>query len=249
MAYDEHRAQRDGGEKHNMPTSVNQTYSGTLVAAWTDVTTRLLSFFPNLIAAIAVFLVGWIVAGWARAIIIKILDSLRLSNLIKDTGIQQFLKKADITVRIEETIGAIIKWLIILVFFIASVNILGLSTVSQVLESILGYIPNVISAALILTIGVLISGVVESLVKGAVGSVDVKAGRLLGKIASYTIVVFTALAAISELKIAQAFINTIFTGVIAMLALGFGLALGLGAKDLVSRFLTDWYERFRKDIE
>lgn len=232
-----------------MPTNVNPTYSGALVSAWTDVTTRLLGFFPNLIAALVVFLVGWIVAGWARTITIKILETLRLSSLIKDTVVQHFLKKADITAKIEETIGSVVKWLIILVFFIAAVNILGLSTVSQVLESILGYIPNVISAALILTIGVLISGFVESLVKGAIGSVDVKAGRLFGKIASYTIVVFASLAAISELRIAQAFINTIFTGFIAMLALGFGLAIGLGAKDLVSRVLNDWYEHFRKDIE
>ena len=232
-----------------MPTNVNPTYSGALVSAWTDVKTRILAFFPNLVAAIVVFLLGWIVAGWARTLTIKILDALRLSNLLKDTGIQEFLKKADLTTKIEEAIGAVVRWLIILVFFIASVNILGLTTVSQVLESILGYIPNVISAALILTIGVIISGFVESLVKGAVRSIDVKAGRLLGKIASYTIVVFASLAAISELKIAQAFINTIFTGVIAMLALGLGLAIGLGAKDLVSRILNDWYERFRKDIE
>jgi len=232
-----------------MSPNAGLNYSSALVGAWTDVTTRLLAFFPNLIAALVVFLVGWIVAGWLRTITIKILETLRLSSLLQDTGVQHFLKKADITDKIEEAIGSIVKWLIILVFFIAAVNILGLSTVSQVLESILGYIPNVISAALILTIGVLISGFVESLVKGAIGSVDIKTGRLFGKIASYTIVVFASLAAISELRIAQAFINTIFTGFIAMLALGFGLAIGLGAKDLVSRVLNDWYERFRKDIE
>ena len=117
------------------------------------------------------------------------------------------------------------------------------------LESILAYIPNVISAALILTIGVLLAGVVEKLVKGAVGTIDVKSGRLFGKIASYTLVVFATLAAISELQIARASINTIFTGFIAMLAIGFGLALGLGAKDLVARVLNDWYEKFRKEIE
>lgn len=232
-----------------MPTNTDSNYSGALISAWNDVTVRLFAFLPNLIAAIAVFIIGWIVAGWLKSLTIKILEALRLSNLLKGTGIQKFLKKADVTTKVEDVIGEIIKWLIILVFFIASVNILGLTTVSLVLESILGYIPNVISAALILTIGVLISGFVESLVKGAVGSVDLKAGRLFGKIASYTIVVFATLAAIAELKIAQAFINTIFTGFIAMLAIGLGLALGLGSKDLVARALNDWYEKFREEIK
>lgn len=231
-------------------SSVGKTvYSDVLFRAWNDVTNQLFSFLPNLIAAFAVFAIGWILSSWVKTLTIKLLEAIRLSNLLKGTGVQKFLKKADVTTKIEEAIGSTVKWLIILVFFIASVNILGLTTVSLVLESILGYIPNVISAALILTIGVLVAGFVEKLVKGAVGSIDVKSGRLFGKVASYTIVVFASLAAISELRIAQAFINTIFTGVIAMLAIGFGLALGLGAKDLIARVLNDWYERFREDIQ
>lgn len=232
-----------------MPTNGQTQYSQALIKAWADVTTSLLSFLPNLIAAVAVFVIGWIIAGWARALTIKILDTLRLSSLLKGTGIRKFLKNAEMTTKVEEAVGAVVKWVIVLVFFIASMNILGLTAVSVVLESILGYVPNVISAALILTIGVLIAGFVESLVKGAIASFDVKTGRLFGKVASYTIVVFSALAAISELKIAQAFINTLFTGFIAMLAIGFGLAIGLGAKDLVSRILSEWYDSLRREIE
>lgn len=232
-----------------MPTNGTVNYGDALISAWRNVMLSILAFLPNLIAAIAVFVIGWIVAGWLKILTIRVLEAIRLSSLLKGTGVRKFLKKADVTTKVEEAIGAIVKWLIILVFFIASINILGLTTVSLVLESILGYIPNVISAALILTIGVLISGFVESMVKGAVGSVDVKTGRLFGKIASYTIVVFATLAAISELRIAQVFINTIFTGFIAMLAIGFGLAIGLGAKDLIARALTEWYEGFRREIE
>lgn len=232
-----------------MPIESNTNFSTALVNAWNDVMLQLSVFLPSLIAAVGVFLIGWIVAGWLRSFTIRLLEAVRLSTLLKGTGVQQFLRKAELTDQVEEVIGAIVRWLIVLVFFIAAVNILGLTTVSQVLESILAYVPNVISAALILTVGVLISGAVESLVKGAVGSIDVKAGRVFGKVASYTIVVFASLAAIAELKIAQAFINTLFTGFVAMMAIGLGLAIGLGAKDLVARVLNQWYEQFRKDIE
>lgn len=232
-----------------MPIESNTNFSTALVNAWNDVMLQLSVFLPSLIAAVGVFLIGWIVAGWLRSFTIRLLEAVRLSTLLKGTGVQQFLRKAELTDQVEEVIGAIVRWLIVLVFFIAAVNILGLPTVSQVLESILAYVPNVISAALILTVGVLISGAVESLVKGALGSIDVKAGRVFGKVASYTIVVFASLAAIAELKIAQAFINTLFTGFVAMMAIGLGLAIGLGAKDLVARVLNQWYEQFRKDIE
>lgn len=230
-----------------MPVNGTTNFSNALVNAWTEVMAKLFGVLPNLIFAVAIFAIGWIVAEWIKTLTIKLLDTIRLSNLLKGTGIRKFLRKAEVTEKVEEVIGSIIKWLIVLIAFIASMDILGLSTVALVLESILGYIPKVISAAIILTIGVLVAGFVESLVKGAVGSVNVKTGRLFGKISSYTVVIFASLAAISELGIAQAFINTIFTGFIAMLAIGFGLAIGLGAKDLIARILNDWYESFHRD--
>jgi small-conductance mechanosensitive channel len=133
-----------------------------------------------------------------------------------------------------------------MVFFIASVNVLGLVTVSQFLNSILGYIPNVISACLVLTAGVLIGGWVESAVKGSLGVTSLATGRLMGKIAGYTVVIFTILAAISELGIAERFVSILFIGFVAMLSIGFGLAFGLGAKDIVAKILGEWYKNVTK---
>ncbi len=97
-----------------------------------------------------------------------------------------------------------------------------------------------------MTVGVLLAGLVESLIKGAVNQIDPKTGRLLSKVASYLVVIVTALAAINELGIAQSLINILFIGIITTLALGIGLAIGLGAKDLVSKMLMDWYGKGRK---
>ena len=77
---------------------------------------------------------------------------------------------------------------------------------------------------------------------------DIKLGRLSGRLASYLVVIFAVMAAINELGIAQSLINTLFMGLVAMLALGFGLAIGLGAKDLVSEILNNWYKDLKKEI-
>jgi len=230
-------------------------YSGSIgwqeafVDALSDTLTNVLSYIPTILASLIVFLIGIVVAKWARLLTIKLLKTLRLSNLIKKTGAEPFLKKAEIKLKIEEILGGIVKWLIILVFFIATVNLLGLSTVTLVLNSILAYIPRIISAILILAIGVLLAGIVEKLVKGAIAQVDVRTARSLAKIASYLVVIFATLAAINELQIAQTLVNTLFIGFVAMLALGFGLAIGLGAKDLVSEILGNWHETLKKDLK
>lgn len=231
----------------NFPTL--STWQDALLEAGTNLLTSLALFIPNLLGAIIVFFLGLLLGGWAKTIVVKLLSVLKLSKLFEGTGVSKFLTKAEVTAKVESVIGEAVRLLIVLIFFVASVNLLGLTTVTIVLNSILAYIPNVLAAILIITLGVLIAGVVEGLVKGSLGAIDIKTSRLLAKISSYVIVTFSVLAALSQLRIAQQFVNTLFTGFIAMLALGLGLSLGLGSKDLINQLLTDWYKNFKKDIK
>jgi len=230
-------------------------YSSAAVSNWQEavylaganILSQFFGFLPNLFGALLIFFFGLILAKWGRTLVVKVLGAVKLDKLIKKLGFAPFLNKADIKVKAEVFLGEVVRWLIIIVFFIASVNILGLTTVSSVLSGLLGYIPRIVSAVLILTIGVLLAGLIEGFIKGAVNQVHQKTSRLLSKVASYLVVIVSTLAAINELGIAQSLINTLFMGVIATLTLGVGLAIGLGAKDLVSKVLTDWYTDFKTE--
>lgn len=217
-----------------------------IVAAASGILSRFFGFIPVLIGALVVFLFGLVLGKWTKVLIVKVLSALKLDQVLRKAGLDSYLKKAEIRGRLEVFFGELVRWLIVLVFSVAAVNLLGLTTVSAVLNSLLAYIPNIISAVLVLTIGVLLAGLVESLIKGAVSQLDVRASRLLAKIASYLVVIVAALAAVNELGIAQSLINTLFIGVVATLSLGIGLAIGLGARDLVSKMLMDWYQAGKK---
>lgn len=220
-----------------------------LYAVWMNTLGSVFSLFPKFLGAILVATIGVVIGNWAKSVLVKSLQLLRFENLIKDSKFKAFLLKAEVTGKVEEVIGSILKWLIVLTFFIAATNILGLSTVSNVLGGVLSYVPNVVSAVIVMAIGVLLAGILEGVVKGALASVDLKTARLMGKIASYTVVTITTLAAFSELKIASSFINILFVGFVAMLALGFGLAIGLGAKDVIGAALSDWYKELKRDLK
>lgn len=220
-----------------------------LILATSNVMTTIITFIPTLVAALLVIVIGIVVARWAKWLVVKLLKVVKLSSVLKDSPIDKFLHKAEVTQKIEDLLGNLIRWIVLLVFFIAAINLLGLTTVSNFLSNILGYIPKVISAALILTVGTIVAGLVESLIKGSLSQISRPTGRLIGKIASYIVMVFTLMAAIAELGIASNLINTLFIGFVAMLALGFGLAFGLGAKDLVSRMLDDWYTNLKSELK
>lgn len=225
------------------------TWRTALFDAASNLLNSLALFIPNLLGAIILFLVGLLLARWLKTLIVKLLGGLNVSKLFKDTAVDKFLQKAELSTKVEQVLGETVRFLTILIFFVASVNLLGLNTVTLVLNSILAYLPNVFAAVFIIALGVIIAGVVERLVKGALGTVDVHISRLLAKLSSYIIVIFTVLAALSQLKIATTFVTTLFTGFVAMLALGFGLAIGLGSKDLVKDLLEDWYKNFQKQIK
>lgn len=220
-----------------------------LANVWGNTIGTTFAFFPNLLGAVIVAIAGIVIGNWVRTVLVHTLQMVRFENLIKDTKFKAFLVKAELTQKLEEVIGSVFKWLIVLTFFIAATNIVGLGAVSAVLAGVLSYIPNVLSAVIVLAIGVLLAGIVESLVKGALASVDLKTSRLMGKIASYTVITIATLAAFSELKIAESFINILFIGFVAMLALGFGLAIGLGAKEVIGQALSDWYKDLKKELK
>lgn len=176
----------------------------------------------------------------------QFLKLIKFDTLSKTSGIDKYLVKADIKFDLGELIATIFEWIVILVFFLAVVDILGLNVVSQVLTQVLGYIPNVLAAALIFAAGYMVAGLVDGLVRGALTSVDHDIAKPLGRLARWVILVIAIFAAIDQLKIAQGLIATFFQGLTYTVVLVVGLSVGLGAKDLIARILNDWYDKISK---
>lgn len=212
------------------------------------ITAQISIYVPRILGALLVLLIGSAVAKILKKIVVKVLEAIRLSSLVRGTPIEHFLTNAELGHKFEEVIGSIFYWLIMLVVLHTSVSILGLEPVSAVLARVLNYLPNVFSAILVLFFGVLLAGVVESVVKGSIKSIDGKSSRILGRVSSYLVMSITVLAAISELGIASEFIMILFIGFVAMLSLGVGLAVGLGGQDLVKKVLDKWYERTMNEV-
>lgn len=226
---------------------IPKSFQEASTLALTNILTQFSAFLPKLLAALIVLIVGAALARWIKQLVVKGLEMLRLSKGLDQTPVGAFLKNAEAG-KIENVIGTTVYWFFMLIILYSATALLGWGAVTVMLDKVLTYIPNIFSAIIILFLGILLSGVVESLVKGSIKSIDGKSARLLGKISSYLVVIIATMAAISELRIAQQFITTLFIGLVSMLALGFGLAFGLGSKDVVSKMMMEWYQKMKKDI-
>lgn len=218
----------------------------SVLTAWGDLSVRFLSFLPIFLGAILVFVVGMLVADWVSKLIDRFLRNVRFANLARTAGVDAFLKRADIEYDTTGLISAMVKWFIILVFFVATVNILGLTAITTVLNEMLGYLPRVIAAVLIIAAGVFLANVTQGLVRGALATVDHLHARPLAKVARWLVIILAIMAAIGELQIAETLVQTFFQGLTWTITLAVGLGLGLGSKDLISRVLQDWYDKLNK---
>jgi hypothetical protein len=206
---------------------------------------RIVEFLPNFLAAIIVFIVGWFVAVWIKKLIVKILDALKLDRIFERSGWKEALEKAEIKVSVSDFFGEIIKWILVIVFLMASVEIVGLTQFSEFLGRILAWLPNLVVAVIIFIVAVVASDILGKIIKASAKKIGTGYVGIVEGIVKISIYVFAIFAILLQLGIARELVNAIIYGVIFALSLGFGLAFGLGGKDTVAKFIED----LRKKIE
>ncbi|MDQ1284590.1 MAG: hypothetical protein QG620_938 [Patescibacteria group bacterium] len=192
---------------------------------------RFINFFPTLLGAILIFTAGWIIAQALGKLAEKFMATLRVDKAAEKMGIGSHLSDVGISHGIASLFGGLVKWFLVLVFLMAATDILNLDQVTNFLNSIILYIPNVVVAVVILSAVFLIGNFVYSVVKGSTRAAGVMSATLLATIAKWAIVIFGFFAALIQLGIATSLVNTIFVGIVAMLSLAGGLAFGLGGRD------------------
>ncbi len=223
------------------------TWGDTLNTTFSDVTPSILTFGLHLLAAIIIFVAGWIVANFICDLIKKLFESIKVDNALRQAGLEEVLKKGDIKLNSGAFVGGIIKWFIIAIFFLSAVKIFGLTQVTDYLDNVVvNYLPHVIVTILILLISVIIGEAAQKIVAGMASNAHITSARLLGRLTKWAIIVFAVLNALVELNIAAALVQIVFIGVVVALSLAFGLAFGLGGRDVAARLLQRGVDDLRQ---
>ncbi len=203
------------------------------------------NFVPNLVIALIILVLGWLVGALFGRAIWQVFRSLRVDEALRRAGFESFLRRGGINLDSGAFIGGLVKWFIILVFLVAAFDILGLTQVNLFLQQVvIAYLPRVIVAALILLVGGVVGDVTERVVVTAAKTAEVRSAHFAGTISKWAVWIFAILVALSQLGIAAAFSQTLFTGIVIAISLALGLSFGLGGQDAAGRFI----ERLRGEM-
>jgi hypothetical protein len=204
-----------------------------------------LTFLPKFIGAIIVFIIGWFIALGVGKLIAKILQLVRLNQLFARSGWDEALEKAGLKADVAGFIGVICKWILVIVFLLAAVEILGFVQFASFLNNVISWLPNVIVAVAIFVVAVIVADILEKIVVAAVEKTKFGFANFAGVIVRWSIYVFAILAILLQLGIAPALIQMLFAGLVGMLAISAGLAFGLGGKELASDILDNLRKKLK----
>ncbi len=196
---------------------------------------KLGSYLPNLLGGLIILIIGLLIGGIVKHIIMSLLNFVKVENLFEKA---KLFKKAEVKVW-EEVLTEILKWTLIIVFLIPALDVWGLSRATIFLNQFLLYLPNVIVAVVIGFVGLLSANLGSDLVSHSVKSLGTNSANSLAVFTKWAVTFFTVLVVLNQLGVAQDLIRILFTGIVAMLALAGGLAFGLGGRDMAKEILEE----------
>jgi hypothetical protein len=193
------------------------------------------NFLPNFFLGLLILILGLVISEAVKKLFSTVLTFLRLENLLQKT---KLLSKNDTKLWIE-VLSELLKWTIVVLFLIPTLEVWGLSKATGVINQFLFYIPNVIVAVVISFVGIIASNLVADLVRHSISTMGADSANALAVFSKSVIVFFTVLIVLSQLGVAQDLIKILFTGIIAMLTIAGGLAFGLGGQTMAKEILEN----------
>jgi len=200
-------------------------------------------FVPRLGAAIGILLIGVVTARLFERGTAWLLHRIGFDRWMREGGVTEALERSGTTLDPSGVMGKLVFWSIMLLVIILGANALGVSAVSVLFGELLGYIPNVIAAVIVLVLGILLGEFMKDLVLASAGGLA--GAPTLARSAKAAVIVLATFMGLEQLDIAQDIVLVFFIAVVGAAALATGIAFGFGGRDVAAEIVRDWYARGR----
>jgi hypothetical protein len=225
-----------------------QVWSGILRESYQAIASGFVHLLPKLLVAFVVFVVGWIFASLVERLFAQIIRATKVDSVLENVHLREVLHKAGFKLDSGRFVGALVKWFIVIVFLVASLQILGLGEVTDFLKIVaVEFLPKAITAVLIVLVAAVIAEAVQCAIIGGAKATGVRTANLLGSVAKWSIWIFAIMTALKQLGVEIAIIQTLFQGIVIALALSVGLSFGLGGQEAAARYIEKVRGEIKKD--
>src|SRR5690348_13119498 len=182
-------------------------FNGWGAALATSLATALSLFLgsiPRIIGFLVILVIGWLISGALAAGVAALLRAVKFNVLAQNAGIQGFINNMGLRTDAAGLLANIVKWFVRLIVLVVAFDALGLPAVSQVLQQLLLWLPNLVVALIVLVIGGLAANALAGLVRGATSEAGIGSPALMATIARVAVWAFAIVVAVNQIGIATA---------------------------------------------
>ena len=197
---------------------------------------QLASFLPSLLAVVAILVVGWIVAKVIQRVLLRVLEAVRADNLAERVQLAAMLARGGIQRTFSELVAVMAYWVVMLVVLVAALNALQLTATAELLQRFLTFLPSVVTAILVLILGILAAGFLAATVRTVASNSGIGQAPVLGQLVQSFVIILAVVVALQQLQIQ--FVGDAFLIILGAISFGAALAFGLGCKDLAGRWVS-----------
>src|ERR687883_346964 len=202
-----------------------------------DVISLVLSYVPQLIGAIIILVIGYILAKILQAIVTRLLRGVGFEDWMERGGVKQFFDRAGTRHTPSSVLGMVVFWFIFIIAITMAANALGIQQISSFLNQLIAYIPSIFVALLILFLATLLANFISGIVRGATNS------EVLASIAQYAIIIYAVFAALTQLGIAVQLTANTFLILLGAVGLALAIAFGIGGREVARDLVEKAYNR------
>jgi small-conductance mechanosensitive channel len=200
---------------------------------------------PKVVVTIAVLVVGYVIARLVAKLIASLSETIGLQVAAERSGLAESMRNMGIRRSVPAIVGTIMFWLLMCVFVTTAFNILGLQKLSDAMGNVVDYIPNLLVATVVIVVGLLVASFLRGVVATSADRVGLSYAEHLANGCYYALALLTFIAAFNQLGIKFLLLDNVILIACGGLALGFGLAFGLGGRDVMGGILSGYYLRQR----
>lgn len=203
------------------------------------------TWLPNLLVMLVLLVMGYVISRLLGGITRAGSEALGVQAAAERSGLAASMQQVGIDRRVSSILGQIVFWMTMSVFLAAAFNTLGLETVSIAIENVVAYIPRLLVAAVVIIIGLLVAAFLRGVVATSAVRVGITYAETLAAACYWVLAALTFIAAFDQLGIRFELLGELVLIAFASVALGLGLAVGLGGREVMAGILAGYYTRQR----
>ena len=218
-------------------------FSDVAMKSLTNIWLEITEIFPNIIGALIVLIIGWIVTKLVVKLIKKILKVVKANKLDDKLNEIEIIEGKKLNFDTIKVVSKIVKYLMYIVIFVTASEIMGLAIITEHISDLLSYLPQLLAALVIFILGLLFANFVKNGLKSLFESMDLSGGKMISQVVFFLILTFISITALNQAGINTEIITNNINMIIAAFLLAFAIAFGFGAREVVGKLLRTFYAR------